>query len=333
MKGTRRIILPSIFLSTLLPGCAQSIKRMEVQADVKAIRTLINDFSAAHRFNDGSRLAAFYTDDAVLMPEGEPIVRGKEAIAARYQQDMNDNYVELVCIPEEIEVSGDMAFLRGIFTVKITPKERGNTVELTFKAVSLLRRRPEGSWALYCDIWNSDAPLAPKGQTLAPPHEFELRATNNPTHVSEGMYRVGWIRTSLPSDESRAQIIPVEMHEPYVYWPQGGLKKQDVNFDGHLDIGVCQHGGAKWGRFYWYLYDPEKMEFYTNALTKELSELTCATFKADSETKRITITQFLGADLREYSYQIVDGHLSSCGSRKLDEGSRANQVKSVVNRA
>ena len=104
-------------------------------------------------------------------------------------------------------------------------------------------------------------------------------------------------------------MIPVQMDEPDNNWPQWGLTRQDVNFDGYLDIGVCQHGGAKWGRFHWYLYDPVKMVYYTNTLTKELSELTCARLKADPKTKRIRRTQFIGTEIKEYTYEIVDGHL------------------------
>ncbi|MHC4560689.1 MAG: XAC2610-related protein [Planctomycetota bacterium] len=153
--------------------------------------------------------------------------------------------------------------------------------------------------------------------TLAPPHQFELIPTDNPKKISEGVYQVGWIKASIPNDESHNQMIPLEMNEPDVNWTQWGLNKQDVNFDGHLDIGVHRHGGAKWGRLYWYLYDPAKREFYTNTLTKKLSELTCADFKTDPVAKKIKITRFRGADLTEYSYQVIDDRLSLCGSREI----------------
>ncbi|MHC4543529.1 MAG: XAC2610-related protein [Planctomycetota bacterium] len=159
-----------------------------------------------------------------------------------------------------------------------------------------------------------------KDLTLAPPYQFELIPTDNPKKISERVYQVGWIKVSLPNDESHNQMIPVEMDEPDVNWTQWGLSKQDVNFDGHPDIGVRQHGGAKWGRLHWYLYDPTKTEFYTNALTKELSELTCADFKTDPVAKRIKITRFRGADLTEYSYQVIDDQLALCGSRRIEAG-------------
>ncbi len=291
------------------------------QDDIKAIRKLINDFCAAHKYDDGAKLAEFYSDDAMLMPPGEPMVFGKQAIASRYQQDIKKFTAELTTTPDEIEVSGNLAFVRGTFTIRLTPKTEGDKIEATFKFIEILRKGTNGSWKPYCDIWNSDAPLPPKPKdlTIVPPHQFELIPAENPKKVSEGIYQVGWIRASLPSDESHVQMIPVQMDEPDNNWPQWGLNRQDINFDGYLDIGVCQHGGAKWGRFHWCLYDPDKMEFYTNALTKELSELTCADLKADPKTKRIKRTQFFGAQIKEYTYEIVNGHLRLSQSQPLGE--------------
>ena len=137
-------------------------KEVNTQEDIKAIRKLFDDFCEAHKYGDGARLAEFYIDDAMLMPSDEPIVSGKMAIGSRYQRDFEKFNVELVTIPDEIDVSGDLGFVRGSFIIKLTPKAEGEKIELTFKAVSILRKDTDGSWKLYCDIWNSDAPLPPK---------------------------------------------------------------------------------------------------------------------------------------------------------------------------
>ena len=325
MKSRIEHVMFTVLMAVFLCGCGQNVNGLGTEDDVKAIRKLFDDFCQAHRYDDGAKLAEFYTDDAMLMPSDEPIVSGKAAIASRYQQDIEKFTAELTTIPDEIEVSGNLAFVRGAFTIKLTPKAEGEKIEAKFKAVSILRKDADGSWKLYCDIWNSDARMPPKNEAAEPPHEFELMPADNATKVSEGVYRVGWIKAFLSDNESRAQMIPVEMKEPYVYWLQWGLERQDVNFDGYVDIAVREHGGAKWGRWYWYLYDPKKMEFYTNTLTKELSELTCASFRADPETKRITVTQFFGADLTEYAYQIIEGDLRLCGSRRIHAGSHAER--------
>ena len=319
----RRILYVSIaaFMVSALYGCGQINGSRGNEADVQAIRKLFSDFCEAHKYNDGAKLSEFYTDDAMLMPPDEPIISGKAAIASRYQQDLDKFTVVLITNSDEIEVSGNLGYVRGTFTIRLTPKSEGEKIEISFKALSILRKDTDGSWKLYCDIWNSDASLPPKPNdlTIAPPHQFELIPAENPKKVSEGIYQVGWIRVSLPGDESHVQMIPVQMDEPDANWMQWGLNRQDINFDGYLDIGVCQHGGAKWGRLHWCLYNPQKMEFYTNSLTKELSKLICADFKTDPTTKTIKITRFLDADLTEYSYQISDNHLSLCGLRQLDK--------------
>lgn len=158
MASIIKIVFLGVLVCSLFVGCEQSIRRAS-QDDVEVIGRLIDEFCAAHKFNDGAKLAEFYTDDAMLMPPDEPIAFGKQAIAAWYQRDLDKFDVELVANPEEIKVSDKMAWVRGTFTVKLTPKEGGETIEATFKSISLWRKRPDGSWVFYCDIWNSNIPL------------------------------------------------------------------------------------------------------------------------------------------------------------------------------
>jgi hypothetical protein len=149
-------------------------------------------------------------------------------------------------------------------------------------------------------------------------HRFELLAAENAEEVSEGVFLVGWIRVSSGEEDFELQTIAVEMDEPYVHWVQWGLEKQDINFDGYTDIGVHRHGGAKWGKLFWWLYDPEKKRYYRNWLTEEISKLTHASFRTESETRQIKITKFLGAEIREYTYRIVEGELRQVNLRIIN---------------
>jgi hypothetical protein len=153
------------------------------------------------------------------------------------------------------------------------------------------------------------------GPSVPPPHKFELIRMEDPVKSAQGTYQVGWIRAFLPDDPCQVQMIPVEMNEPYTYWTQWGLKMQDVNFDGYLDIAATQHEGAKWGYLHWFLYDPKTRQFYTDDLTRKLSGLTVADFQANPQTERITITRFFGVARKEYTFRVVAGHLLFCGSR------------------
>jgi ketosteroid isomerase-like protein len=59
---------------------------------------------------------------------------------------------------EEIVISGDMAVIRGIFTLKF--KNNGGTRVENLRFISIWHRQKNGSWLFYCDIWNTYAPSA-----------------------------------------------------------------------------------------------------------------------------------------------------------------------------
>lgn len=157
----RRIIesvLLGVLLGSLFCGCGQYAMRAS-QDDIEVIHKLEDEFLAAHAFNDGAKLAEFYTDDALLIPPNEPIVRGKRAIAEWYQREFEKAppLENPTVVLEDVEVSGNLAFIRGTFTLKF--KTDGGTRVENLRFISVWRKRPNGSWAFYCDIWNTYAPL------------------------------------------------------------------------------------------------------------------------------------------------------------------------------
>lgn len=157
MRREIESVLLGLILCGLLSGCGQSIKRAS-QDDVKAIREREDEFLAVHEFNDGAKLAEFYTDDALLIPPNEPIVRGKQAIAEWYQREFEKAppIENPTVVLDDVEVSGNIAFIRGTFTLKY--KDDGGTRIENLRFLSVWRRRPDDSWGFYCDIWNTHAP-------------------------------------------------------------------------------------------------------------------------------------------------------------------------------
>lgn len=47
---------------------------------------------------------------------------------------------------------------------------------------------------------------------------------------------------------------------------------EDANFDGYTDLLLCNRGGAKWGGYAIYFYDPVSGTFVQNGLSREMSE-------------------------------------------------------------
>ncbi len=159
----RRIIesvLLGVLLGSLFCGCGQSIKRAS-QDDIETIRKRQDEFLAAHSFNDGAKLAEFYTDDALLVPPDEPIVRGKQAIAEWYQRQLKKAppIENPKVILEEIDVFGNLAFNRGDFILKFEGETTDKPIIQNLRFITIWRKQPDGNWKFYCDIWNTYTPL------------------------------------------------------------------------------------------------------------------------------------------------------------------------------
>jgi ketosteroid isomerase-like protein len=159
MEGVIKCVFLGVLLCGLLCGCEQYVRRTE-QDDVRAISKCQEEFLAAHEFHDGARLAEFYTDDALLVPPDEPIVRGKQAIAEWYKYQLKkDQLIENPKVTlEEIEACGNLGFNRGNFILKLESETADKPIIRNLRFITIWRKQPDGSWKFYRDIWNTNAP-------------------------------------------------------------------------------------------------------------------------------------------------------------------------------
>lgn len=135
--------------------------KVNTQDDIEAILKRQEEFPEAHSFEDGSKLAEFYTDDALLMPPDEPIVHGKQAIAEWFDRELKKAapIEKPKIIMEEIEVFGKLAFNRGNLILKFEGETVDKPVILNNRFITIWQKQPDGSWKFYRDIWNTNAPL------------------------------------------------------------------------------------------------------------------------------------------------------------------------------
>ena len=132
------------------------------EADVEAINSLREEFITVHNTNDAARLAELYSDDAVLMLPNEPARVGNQAVQSSFQGSFDQFTAELSLASDEVQVTADLAFDRGTYTIKLTPKSGGEVIEDNGKWIVILQKQPDGSWKIARDIGNSDNP--PPGQ-------------------------------------------------------------------------------------------------------------------------------------------------------------------------
>jgi uncharacterized protein (TIGR02246 family) len=128
----------------------------EDKASVKAVDEA---WARAAKAGDGQAIAALYVADAVLLPPGEPIVKGEAA--KKYWVDFGNGYAgptELNTMT--VEGGGDVATAIGTYTMTLTPKKPGAKPLPTDegKYIEVLKRQSDGSWKIAYDIWNPNAP-------------------------------------------------------------------------------------------------------------------------------------------------------------------------------
>lgn len=136
-------------LAVVLSGCSQ-----EAVVENASLSKGAEQWQTA--FNEGNQElgGSLYSEDAILMPPNEPIVKGRAAIAETFV-GTDVAGVSLTLTPAESVSSGGLGFVRGayrMFTVSGAPVDTGKYIELY--------KKEGGQWLIYRDIYNSDMPLA-----------------------------------------------------------------------------------------------------------------------------------------------------------------------------
>ena len=128
-------------------------------ADEAAIRAADEAWGKAATAGDGNAIAALYTDDAVLYPPMEGMVKGEAA--KKYWVDFTTNFSSTAQLTtESVEGRGDLAYATGTYRMTITPKKAGAKAmpPEEGKYIEVMKKQADGSWRIAHDIWNVNAP-------------------------------------------------------------------------------------------------------------------------------------------------------------------------------
>lgn len=128
------------------------------ERDRQAIQQLGRDWAEAVHHRDVDRLLDLVTDDVVFMPANAPSVVGRAALEQSYRAFFAGFEASQVFAPEEIQVGGDWAFVRGTDTLEMKPLAGGDAVVVTARGISILRRVEDGSWRFARGITNLESP-------------------------------------------------------------------------------------------------------------------------------------------------------------------------------
>jgi len=150
------MIIPGILLLCFAFSCQREAGPLS-DDDVAAIKASIEAYMQAVRSEDSAATAALYTENAVLMPPNESMIQGRAAIQT--WEEAGPITTEFNLTVEEIDGRGDLAFVRGTYSITVVLEGAPEPIQDTGKYVEIRRKQPDSSWLIAVDIFNSDLPL------------------------------------------------------------------------------------------------------------------------------------------------------------------------------
>ena len=160
------MVIPLVILLCFTFGCQQGEEAAEeamVEAltdeDVAAIKARFDEYAQFLLSGDWDAFVSLFIENAVVMPPNEPILQGREAI--KTSEEASPPIQEFMIPVVEVDGRGDIAYVRGSYSLKIEMEGVPEPIQDSGKYISILRKQEDGSWLFAVDIWNSDMPLPP----------------------------------------------------------------------------------------------------------------------------------------------------------------------------
>ena len=154
MNTKKRIF---IFLVGMIAATACTQKTADTISDDATLRSGTETWAKAFNAGDADGIVALYTDDAVVMPPGAAVLRGKTALKAYFVKSIAESQsaggVRFESGSSETDFSGELAWHSGVFSVR----SKSGALLQTGKYVEIWHRK-NGKWQILRDIWNNDAP-------------------------------------------------------------------------------------------------------------------------------------------------------------------------------
>jgi len=159
------MVISLVFLMGFAFSCQQDEEvaeepMVDVEADVEAIKSLIDDCSRAWNEGDYEGYMAIIDEEAMFLPPNSPPIGGMETIRSIYQTEFGSNDFELTITTEEIHVSGDLAYSHSIWKGSVNPKDGSEPFVFNNKNLVIYKRQVDGSWKIFRAMYSSNTPLA-----------------------------------------------------------------------------------------------------------------------------------------------------------------------------
>jgi uncharacterized protein (TIGR02246 family) len=143
-----------VLLSLSLAGCAPA--SFDPAAEGTALLRRDAEWAnAASAGKDVEKIVSYWSEDAVVLPPGQPELRGKAAIRAYVSGSLKIPGFRIHWKSSNVRFSpdGNLAYMDGANEVTV-PGANGKPVTQHGRGITVWRRDPDGQWRCVVDIWN-----------------------------------------------------------------------------------------------------------------------------------------------------------------------------------
>ena len=152
---------PFLVLLVLFVGCSQ--RGFDPAAEqTKLLRRDAEWADLASAGKDVEKIVSYWSDDAVLIFPGQPVLEGKAAIRAYVTESLKTPGFKIHWVSEKPTFSpdGKLAYMRGKDELTV-PGQNGAPVTLHLRGISIWRLDADGQWRCVVDISNEEPSAAP----------------------------------------------------------------------------------------------------------------------------------------------------------------------------
>ncbi len=130
-------------------------------AEAAAIMKTDSAWDRASEAKSAEGWLSFYTDDAIMMPPGEPVCKDKASREASIKKMFAIPGVSLRFQSTKVEISrmGDLGYATGVYQLSLKAA-KGKDYHETGKYCETWKKQSDGNWKCIVDIWNADTPPA-----------------------------------------------------------------------------------------------------------------------------------------------------------------------------
>ena len=144
----------------VIPSCSPSFNAAAEQT--KLLRRDAEWAEAASAGKDVEKIVSYWSDDALLIFQGEPVIEGKAAIRAYISARFEAPGFKIHWVSEKPTFSpdGKLAYMRDTDEVAV-PSPNGTLMTLHLRGMTVWRIDSDGQWRCVVDISNEQPPGAP----------------------------------------------------------------------------------------------------------------------------------------------------------------------------